>query len=823
MEISVSHFFFNLRPFLLLLVASTFFRPSSSTDIYTGALLTLKSDLAAQEALHDWSISSSESNNTTIIACSWSGVTCNSNGTSVTALDLSGRNLRGVLSGEQLRLFTELEDFNLSFNSFSGNLPQEIFGLRRLRTLDISRNNFSGHFPGNISFSGAESLVLLDAFSNSFSGTLPINLHQIGTLEVLNLAGSYFSGEIPAAYGSFKNLKFIHLAGNFLGGRIPPELGNLQTLTHMEIGYNTYNGGIPWQFGNLTDITYLDIAGANLTGYIPRDLSNLTKLESFFVFKNQLVGSIPWEFGGMESLSALDLSDNLISGAIPSSFSELKKLKLLSLFYNLMNGSVPDSMSELPELETLLLWNNLFTGPLPATLGKNRNLKWLDVSTNRFTGEIPLGICSGGGLTKLIMFENKFSGSLSPSISNCSSLVRLRLEDNVFSGEISVDFSGNVTYIDLSRNQFTGSVPHEILEASELQYFNISKNSGIHGPIPATMWALPALANFSAAFCNLTGTIPSFRSCGPILSIELNGNRLSGPIPASISECRELARIDLSENTLTGTIPEKLGFSPSMREFNISYNDISGSIPSTKFIRSLDETAFVGNPRLCGAPLRPCHGSVKILGTKGTSGRVVLVCLGLVALTTMVALGLICFYRGSKRGQWKMVWFDGLPRFKPTDILHSFDVTEPSPTRTAVKAVLPTGITVSVKKLNWGPKRFEFVAHMGEARHPNLARLLGVCHNRDIAYLLYDYLPNGNLSDKLRMKRDWKEKFRIVIGIARGLYFLHHECFPAIPHGDLKSSNVGYDENMELRLMDFGFGYLHRLPDYSHKGSGTGF
>ncbi|XWS26291.1 hypothetical protein CRYUN_Cryun26dG0019300 [Craigia yunnanensis] len=61
------------------------------------------------------------------------------------------------------------------------------------------------------------------------------------------------------------------------------------------------------------------------------------------------------------------------------------------------------------------------------------------------------------------------------------------------------------------------------------------------------------------------------------------------------------------------------------------------------------------------------------------------------------------------------------------------------------------------------------------------------------------------------MRRDWATKYRMIIGIAKGLCFLHHDCNPAISHGDLKSSNVVFDDNFEPRLADFGFKYLIQL------------
>ncbi|KAL5547663.1 hypothetical protein UlMin_002894 [Ulmus minor] len=830
----------------ILLASSLFFVVISAADLYSDALLSLKSEITDEyNSLSDWSLPSGKIPSGKISVCSWSGVTCNKNSSGVIALDLSTKSLSGVLSGKQFNIFTELVDLNLSYNSFSGQLPLGIFNLTNLRNLDMSRNNFSGHFPNGIS--NLRNLVVLDAFSNSFSGQLPAEVSKLDHLEVLNFAGSYFKGPIPSEYGSFKSLQFLHLAGNFLSGKIPPEMGKLKTVTHMEIGYNSYQGGLPWEFGNMSELQYLDIAGANLSGSIPKELGNLTKLQSLFLFTNQITGAIPEELSRIENLTSLDLSDNLISGSIPESFSKLKNLKLLSLFYNKMSGKVPEGIAELPSLETLLIWNNFFSGVLPENLGRNSELKWVDVSTNKFLGRIPPDICVRGMLFKLILFSNNFSGSLSPSLSNCSSLVRLRLEDNSFSGDLPFNFSHvpDITYVDLSKNNFSGGVPIDISKAIQLQYFNISSNPNLGGEVPETTWSLPILQNFSAFSCGISGDLPPFRGCESVSVIELSMNNLSGALPNGISNCHVLQRIDLGNNKLSGQIPDELATLPdlgivdlshnsfngsipakfshssSLILLNVSFNDISGSIPSEKSFRKMGSSAFAGNPKLCGEPLQSCSGSIAIFRSKGTGKLlwVVLLCASAVMITALSILA-VFYLRRSSKGQWKMISFSGLPRFTANDVLRSFSSAEsmesmPPLSDSVCKAVLPTGITVSVKKIEWEGKRMkemlEFINEMGTARHKNLSRLLGICYNKHLAYLLYDYLPNGSLAERIGAKRDWSNKYKIVMGIAKGLCFLHHDCYPAIPHGDLRSSNIVFDENMEPHLAEFGIRYLLEL------------
>ncbi|KEH37840.1 putative protein kinase RLK-Pelle-LRR-XI-1 family [Medicago truncatula] len=830
MEIFKFFYFINLL--------TTFILSSSlAIDPYSQALLSLKSEfIDDNNSLHGWVLPSG--------ACSWSGIKCD-NDSIVTSIDLSMKKLGGVLSGNQFSVFTKVIDFNISYNFFSGKLPPEIFNFTSLKSLDISRNNFSGQFPKGIP--KLKNLVVLDAFSNSFSGQLPAEFSELENLKILNLAGSYFRGTIPSEYGSFKSLKFLHLAGNSLSGNIPPELGNLVTVTHMEIGYNIYQGFIPPQLGNMSQLQYLDIAGANLSGSIPKELSNLTNLQSIFLFRNQLTGSIPSEFRKIKPLTDLDLSVNFLSGSIPESFSDLKNLRLLSLMYNDMSGTVPEGIAELPSLETLLIWNNRFSGLLPRSLGKNSKLKWVDVSTNNFNGSIPPDICLSGVLFKLILFSNKFTGSLF-SIANCSSLVRLRLEDNSFSGEIYLNFNHlpDITYVDLSWNNFVGGIPLDISQATQLEYFNVSCNMQLGGKIPSQIWSLPQLQNFSASSCGLLGNLPSFESCKSISTVDLGRNNLSGTIPKSVSKCQALVTIELSDNNLTGQIPEELasipileivdlsnnkfngfipekfGSSSSLQLLNVSFNNISGSIPKGKSFKLMDSSAFVGNSELCGAPLRSCFKSVGILGSKNTwkLTHIVLLSVGLLIILLVLGFGILHLRKGFK-SQWKIVSFVGLPQFTPNDVLTSFSVvaTEhtqvPSPSSAVTKAVLPTGITVLVKKIEWETGSIklvsEFITRLGNARHKNLIRLLGFCHNQKLVYLLHDYLPNGNLAEKIGMKWDWSAKFRTVVGIARGLCFLHHECYPAIPHGDLKSTYIVFDENMEPHLAEFGFKHVIQL------------
>ncbi|GJW49509.1 leucine-rich repeat receptor-like protein kinase TDR [Tanacetum coccineum] len=329
-------------------------------------------------------------------------------------------------------------------------------------------------------------------------------------------------------------------------------------------------------------------------------------------WRTRTQGSFPFGVSKLVNLAVLDAFSNSFSGSLPVDVCDIASLKVFNFAGSYFSGPIPGSFAKLPNLESLLIWDNFFSGMLPQELGKHSKLKWVDVSTNDFVGVIPPDICSGGELSRLMLFSNYFSGGLS-SISNCSSLVRIRLEDNLFSGDISLDFNvlKDVSYVDLSGNNLTGGIPSDIIRASSLERFSVSNNPNLGGIIPEKVWSLPALHNFSASSCSISGNFPGFQSCKSLAVVDLNGNHLSGTIPESVSFCENLETLNLAENNFSGEIPVKLGTSMKLKFLNLSYNDLSGVIPTESTFKSMDSSSFIGNPNLCGAPLTtPCnHGN----------------------------------------------------------------------------------------------------------------------------------------------------------------------------------------------------------------------
>lgn len=107
---------------------------------------------------------------------------------------------------------------------------------------------------------------------------------------------------------------------------------------------------------------------------------------------------------------------------------------------------------------------------------------------------------------------------------------------------------------------------------------------------------------------------------------------------------------------------------------------------------------------------------------------------------------------------------------------------------------------------------------LSSVSHPNLVRLLGCCIERGEQILVYEFMPNGTLSEHLQKERSnglpWAVRLNIATETAQAIAHLHSADNP-IYHRDIKSSNILLDYNFKSKVADFGLSRL-ALPEYSH-------
>ncbi|KAK6918973.1 Bulb-type lectin domain [Dillenia turbinata] len=134
------------------------------------------------------------------------------------------------------------------------------------------------------------------------------------------------------------------------------------------------------------------------------------------------------------------------------------------------------------------------------------------------------------------------------------------------------------------------------------------------------------------------------------------------------------------------------------------------------------------------------------------------------------------------------------------------------------KGTLSDSTVIAVKKLesiSQGEKQFRAeVSTIGMIQHVNLVRLHGFCSEGTKKLLVYDYLPNGSLDTHLFHGKedskvlDWKTRFQIALGTARGLAYLHEKCRDCIIHCDIKPENILLDADFSPKVADFGLAKL---------------
>ncbi|XP_028791357.1 receptor protein-tyrosine kinase CEPR2-like [Neltuma alba] len=817
--------FFLFRFFTILFII---FPPCMPVSVETEALLQFKKHLKDPlDSLASWTDSESP--------CEFHGVTCDRFSGKVVGISLENKSLSGEIFASIFAL-ENLRVLSLASNFISGKLPFEVSNCSNLRVLNLTENDMVGIIPD---LSVMRNLKVLDLSANYFSGEFPSWVGNLTGLVSLGLGeNEYIESEVPETLGNLKNLTWLYLGGSHLRGEIPESVYEMKALETLDISRNMISGKLSQSIWKLENLRKIELFSNTLTGKIPAELANLTKLEEIDISMNHLYGELPEVIGTMENLVVFQLYENNFSGELPAGFGDMQHLVGFSIYRNSFSGKIPENFGRFSPLDSIDISENQFSGDFPKFLCENRKLKFLLALQNNFSGELPETYVTCKSVERFRVSRNRLSGKIPNELWALPFVKIIDLADNNFDGSISpkIGLSSSLSQLVLTKNKFSGKLPAQLGKLMNLEKLYLSNNN-FHGEIPAEIGALKQLSSFHLEENVLTGSIPAeLCNCTRLVDLNVARNFLTGTIPQSVSLMSSLNSLNLSGNKLTGSIPESL-VSMKLSSIDFSKNQLSGRIPNNLLIIGGDE-AFVGNPALCveqnsktlvNSEFNICtsiHGQKRVFADK-----VVILCVTASVLVVVLAVLLVSY--GSIKhekadleknlqdqketdSKWKIASFHQVD----LDVNEICNLDEDNLIGTGGTGKVyrvdlkKNGSTVAVKQLWKGDSVKILAAEMetlGKIRHRNILKLYASLFKGGSNYLVLEFMPNGNLFQALHRQMkggkpelDWYQRYKIALGTAKGIAYLHHDCSPPIIHRDIKSSNILLDEDYEAKIADFG-------------------
>ncbi|XP_060171542.1 LEAF RUST 10 DISEASE-RESISTANCE LOCUS RECEPTOR-LIKE PROTEIN KINASE-like 2.1 [Lycium barbarum] len=123
----------------------------------------------------------------------------------------------------------------------------------------------------------------------------------------------------------------------------------------------------------------------------------------------------------------------------------------------------------------------------------------------------------------------------------------------------------------------------------------------------------------------------------------------------------------------------------------------------------------------------------------------------------------------------------------------------------------PVAVKILKETKGNGEEFINEVASISRTSHVNIVNLLGFCLSRRVKALIYEFMSNGSLDKHIYNEvpnMRWEMLYKIALGIARGLEYLHRGCNSRILHFDIKPHNILLDEDFCPKISDFGLAKL---------------
>ncbi|KAF3506221.1 hypothetical protein F2Q69_00004059 [Brassica cretica] len=454
---------------------------------------------------------------------------------------------------------TSLRSIHLHKCHLFGRLPLNALLSPAIKSIDLSTNPYLESYLPELN--GSNSLVYLDLSETSLSGNIPDSIGNLKHLNVLKIQDSNITGKIPISIGSLSHLTSLILSSSKLSGSLPSSIGNLSYLNTLSLSSNNFGGEIPSSIQNLNRLTYVDVGNNEFTGTLP---PNINSLSNFGL-------SGPLEIGNISSMS---------------------KLRELDLSQNDLTGPIPSTLFTIPSLETILVNNNQLNGPLKIRnissvsklqeqpcFAQKHEFSFHSFITTEQVGNVRLWY------HKIFIRTQQYMSTINLSNNGISWLWKLP----------------KLTFVAINNNMLSG-FPKD-LSKRQMEVISLKKKTNFSGEIPRSICDMTSLEVVDLSNNNFNGSVP---------------HCLNNLIKSSKETQRKDSRIDwcsersyraesIKQNCFTGNIPSSLANLTQLESLDLSHNKLSGQIPHNLAGLSTKVSGFEDNTGLCGAPLDECR------------------------------------------------------------------------------------------------------------------------------------------------------------------------------------------------------------------------
>ncbi|CAN1234907.1 LRR receptor-like serine/threonine-protein kinase RGI2 [Linum perenne] len=399
--------------------------------------------------------------------------------------------------------------------------------------------------------------------------------------------------------------------------------------------------------------------------------------------------------------------------------------------------------------------------------------------------------CSGGDdfVAEIVVISVNLPTSFPTQILSFTKLRRLVLSRANLTGRIPgsiSNLSNSLVELDLSFNSLTGGIPAEIGQLRNLQALSLNSNL-LEGRIPGEIGNVSKLRKLELYDNRISGKIPAeIGELGFLEKFRAGGNSgIFGEIPPEISNCRSLVYLGLADTGISGRIPIGFGRLKNLKILSVYTARLSGSIPPELGNCSELESLFLYQNQLSGLIPRELGWLTKLrrllLWQNNLTGSIPEV-LGNVSGLEVIDLSI-----------------NSLSGMIPSsfDLSHNF-------------------LTGSIPKSLFQLKNLSQLLLISNNMSGVIPPDIGNCHGLIRLRLGSNSFsgeipPEGSLAGLLHEKEeflDWEARYRILLGAAHGLAYLHHDCTPPIVHRDVKANNILVGQHFEAFLADFGIAKL---------------